>query len=318
MTTFLFLLLVLVAVVTGLGIWSYVICSGFEVQYEREGRDVEVEGGALNVVEMGDGHASGPPIVLIHGAGTNHKDLGVSLGERLAREHRVILVDRPGQGWSEPIARDGVHTPEGQAVAINDALGKLNVERPLVVGHDWGGAVALSYALSYPEEIAGVVAIAPASHPSPRGAGTVHRIAATPYLGWFVSRFLAPVLGRFMLEATLRRDFAPQAVPADYAEAVAYPLVLRPQAFRDNAQDIVELDAYLEDQSVYYGQIGTPLVVIVGEEDRVTAPGTHAERLAADVPGARLVVLNDVGHMPHHSSPNVIAFEVNRLAERLS
>jgi pimeloyl-ACP methyl ester carboxylesterase len=60
-----------------------------------------------------------------------------------------------------------------------------------------------------------------------------------------------------------------------------------------------------------------PVVVITGDEDQVADRAVHAARLAEAVDDGRLVVLNDVGHVPHHVSPNVIAFEINRLVERM-
>ena len=271
----------------------------------------------LNVLELGPGNAQGPPIVLLHGAGANLLDLKVSLGERLARDRRVIMIDRPGHGWSHRTARADISTPEGQAIVLNEALGKLGVERPLVVGHDWGGAMALAYALSYPEEVSGLVTIAPLSHHSTRRHGLAHRLAAARFTGRLASEILVSTVAPLAQRVALRRSFSPQAVPADYADAVAQSLGLRPAAFAYNARDIMALDDFLDEQSSYYGQISVPVVVITGDEDAVARPVAHAERLAHAVSDSRLVVLNDVGHMAHHASPNVIVFEINRLAERL-
>lgn len=316
-TGLIFILVCLVLAAGGLAIWSRVTLFGIEQRFEREGRDVTVDGGVLNILEYGDLRSDGPTIVLLHGTGKNLKDLKVSLGDRLASDRRVILVDRPGHGWSDRLDREDIDTPEGQAIALYDALGRLGVERPLIVGHCWGGALALSYALSYPEEVAGLVVIAPHSHPERRTPSLLDRVGASRVGGWIAGNMLSAALGPMTQRSGLKRDFSPQTVPADYSEAVAAPLALRPGAFCSNAEDIVALGPFLEDQSIYYGQITVPLVVITGDEDAVTKPGSHAEKLASSVPGARLVLLNDVGHMPHHSSPNVIAFEVNRLADRL-
>lgn len=316
-TTLLVIVLGLAAAAIGLVTLSRVRAARLEYRFERAGRDVEVDGGTLNVVEIGDAGAEGPPIVLVHGAGANLLDLKVSLGDRLAKDRRVILVDRPGHGWSPRIEREDIATPEGQAILLNQALGRIGIEKPIMVGHDWGGALALSYALSFPEEVAAVVAIAPVSHRGRRRASLVDRLCAAPYSGRIVAEILAPAWGPVAQKQALARSFSPQAVPSDYAEGVAAPLALRPATFRANAQDLVALDRFLDDQSVYYGQIATQLVVLTGDADGVAAPASHAEKLASEAQNSRLVVLNDVGHMAHHSSPNVIAFEINRLAERL-
>src|SRR5687768_16525097 len=68
------------------------------------GRFIPVTGGSLHVVERGPpgGAADHPAIVLVHGAGANLRDQEHALGERLARTRRVLLIDRPGHGWSMP------------------------------------------------------------------------------------------------------------------------------------------------------------------------------------------------------------------------
>jgi pimeloyl-ACP methyl ester carboxylesterase len=318
MTTALVLLvLVVAATFAGMAALTRVRAANLAFRYEREGRDVEVDGGALNILELGVANAEGPPVVLIHGSGANLLDLKVSLGERLARDRRVFLVDRPGHGWSGRIARDDVDTPEGQAIALSEALGRIGVERPIMVGHDWGGAMALSYALSFPEEVAGLVVIAPVSHQPARTPALVHRLVAMPWAGRILSEVLAPTWGQMAQRLTLKRSFAPQEVPGYFADSVAAALELQPAAFASDAQDIVALGPFLAEQSAYYRQITVPLVIITGDEDAVTPPAAQAEKLAGDVEDSRLVILNDVGHMAHHSSPNVIAFEVNRLADRL-
>ena len=61
---------------------------------------VEVPGGTLHVIDIGPRDAAGPPIVMLHGASSNLEVMRQPVGERLARKHRVILIDRPGHGWS--------------------------------------------------------------------------------------------------------------------------------------------------------------------------------------------------------------------------
>ncbi|WP_163468225.1 alpha/beta fold hydrolase, partial [Klebsiella michiganensis] len=78
----------------------------------------------LHVVELGPEHESRVPIVVIHGASSNLEALRQPLGDLLAQDRRVILVDRPGHGWS---TRDRLShsTPAMQAQMIDEALGKL-------------------------------------------------------------------------------------------------------------------------------------------------------------------------------------------------
>src|SRR5256885_14864983 len=83
-----------------------------------QGRMVEVSGGTLHMVDIGPRDA-GLPIVMLHGASSNLEGMR-PLGERLAKTHRVILVDRPGHGWSTRVSR-AASTPGSQARPIQEA-----------------------------------------------------------------------------------------------------------------------------------------------------------------------------------------------------
>ena len=137
-----------------------------ERAHPPRGRFIEIDGLRQHVVELGEhaGAADAPPIVLLHGAGCNLEDMRLALGERLAARYRVILLDRPGLGWSERRGGEG-SSPTYQAAMLNAVLDRLDVDRAIVVGHSWGGLLALTFALDYPQRVAGLVVIAPPTHP---------------------------------------------------------------------------------------------------------------------------------------------------------
>src|SRR5437660_12663303 len=115
---------------------------------------IEASGATLNVVDIGPRDAAGPPVVMIHGASSNLEVMRQPLGEMLARNHRVILIDRPGHGWSTRARRED-STPAIQGRMIDDALEKLGVGRVLQVVHSWSGALGAPVALDHPERVAG-------------------------------------------------------------------------------------------------------------------------------------------------------------------
>ena len=78
----------------------------FQHRFPEKGKAIEVTGATLNVLDIGAKDAAGPPIVLIHGASSNLEAMRRPLGDRLAARHRVILIDRPGHGWSSTASED--------------------------------------------------------------------------------------------------------------------------------------------------------------------------------------------------------------------
>ena len=120
-----------------------------ERAHPPRGRFIEVGGLRQHVVELGETHGEAPPLVLVHGAGCNLEDMRLALGERLAARHRVILIDRAGLGWSERKGRRG-SAPAYQAAMLRDVLDRLGVARAILVGHSWGGALALAFGLDHP------------------------------------------------------------------------------------------------------------------------------------------------------------------------
>src|SRR5215207_10157367 len=114
-----------------------------EAAHPPAGQFVEIEGVRLHVAELGLARGSPgaePAVVLIHGASGNMEDMRLALGNRLAGSHRVILIDRPGHGWSSRPPGDAYASPARQAELVAKALTQLGVRRAILVGHSWGGA----------------------------------------------------------------------------------------------------------------------------------------------------------------------------------
>ena len=126
--------LVAMALITQAGVWL------LQRSYPQRGRLVEVTGARLNVVELGPHDARGLPVVMIHGASCNLEVMRRPLGDLLARKHRVILIDRPGHGWSTR-AGHADSTPAAQGRMIEQALAKLDVGPVVLVVHSWSGAL---------------------------------------------------------------------------------------------------------------------------------------------------------------------------------
>jgi pimeloyl-ACP methyl ester carboxylesterase len=278
------------------------------------GRFVEVGGGRLHVVDIDERAQPSdddPPVVLLHGASGNLEDMRLALADRLKQHHRVILIDRPGHGWSERV--EDYASPARQAAMVAEALERLDIGRAIVVAHSFAGSVATALALEDPGRVAGLVLIAPVLYPWSTGIAWYYNLAATPIVGPLFAHTLVVPVGSMLMRPVATTVFAPQEAPSDYAERAAIALVLRPEAFLANARDVASLNAFVTRQSPRYASIKAPTVIITGDRDTVVSPDIHARAFAAKVPQSKLVVLEGVGHMPHHVAPDRVVAAIDEV-----
>lgn len=320
-------IVVITIAVAGLG--ALAIFTAFDVErieraHPPSGRFVDVDGGRLHVVELGSPDA--PPVVLLHGASTNLEDMRLALGDRLAVNYRVILIDRPGHGWSDRPDGWADASPAKQAELIHQALERIGVVRPILIAHSWSGALAAAYALEFPRSVAGLVLLAPVTHPWPRSVAWYNsiivalltesaRCAAAPFIGPLFARTLALPLGKLLIGFGVESAFAPQQPPPDYLERTGGMLLLRPAEFVSNAQDLMAIREFVEVQAPRYGNIETPTVVLTGDADEALSPEIHAKAMAAAVPRAKLIVLPGAGHMVQFAATERIIEVVAELSE---
>jgi|KBSSwiStaDraftv2_1062776.scaffolds.fasta_scaffold547067_1 pimeloyl-ACP methyl ester carboxylesterase len=283
-----------------------------ERAHPAAGRLVAVDGGRLHLLELGP--AGAPAVVLLHGASGNLEDMRVALGDRLAQRYRVILVDRPGHGWSDRPNGSADASPARQAALIHQALGRIGVTRAIVVGHSWSGALATAYALAYPEAVVGLVLFAPVTHPWPGGVAWYNPILTAPVIGPLFARTLALPLGQLLIGPGVVSVFAPQPAPADYRDRAAVELLLRASEFIANAEDINGLKAFVTAQAPKYPSLQAPTIVITADIDKVVSPRIHSEAIAAVLPHGKLIVLPGMGHMLHHAAAGVVGAAIDEIA----
>jgi pimeloyl-ACP methyl ester carboxylesterase len=279
--------------------------------YPPQGRMVEVDGAVLHVVEIGPSDA-GLPIVMLHGASSNLEAMRRPLGDLLAKNHRVILIDRPGHGWSTRARRQD-STPEVQARMIDEVLGRLGIDRAVFVVHSWSGALGARLALDHPRRVAGLVMLAPVTHPWRGGVGRYNEIIATPVIGPLLAYTVTLPLGYFLTAPGARNVFLPQVMPDGFVQDSATPLLLRPREFIANACDLVTLKASVAAQVARYGEISAPTVIIAGEPDKTVSTSIHARPFAAKVRHAKLIVLPDLGHMVQNAVPALVKAEIETM-----
>ncbi|WP_404335799.1 alpha/beta fold hydrolase [Sphingomonas sp. MMS12-HWE2-04] len=278
----------------GLAGWSAYAGRRAEELVPPEGQFAEVPGARLHYVDLVPEAAKGPPIVMIHGLMGQLRNFSHSLAGRLAEDHRVILVDRPGWGHSAIEGpRPGI---AAQAAMIGALIEQLGLEKPLVVGHSMGGAVALALGLDRPELVRGLALIAPLTQvidTVPKVfAGLTAPAALGPLLAWTV---VVPA-GLKTGAATAAAVFAPDPVPADFATAGGGALAIRPKAYLAGSFEVRAAPAEMARLVARYGEITLPVAILYGRDDAVLDPEVNGARTAQAISGATLTLIAG-GHM---------------------
>lgn len=277
---------------------------------QPNGAYIALDGGRVHAVVQGQG----PDLVLIHGANGNARDYTYDLAGRMAADFRVIALDRPGFGHSD--AFGGPESPLLQAEILRAAVGQLGVERPIVLGHSYGGAVAMAWALQAPNDVAGLTLLAPAVYPWPGELGLWYQLSAS----WLGQNVVLPMVSglapRAAVERSLEGVFAPNPVPENYLDHLGLDLTLRASQLSLNARQVNSLKGYIEDMSPGYPALDMPIEIVHGDQDTTVGLSFHSQRMADTLEKANLTILPGVGHMPHHARPEDVADAIRRTHAR--
>ncbi|MGB3246229.1 MAG: alpha/beta hydrolase [Sulfitobacter sp.] len=289
-----------------------------EINYPATGEIVDVDGVPVHVQMTG----TGPDLVLIHGASGNLREFTFDLMKRLTDHYRVIAFDRPGLGWTGRLPGNAGawnpknETPQAQAAVLQKAADKLGVANPIVLGHSYGGAVALAWALGRPDTTSAVVLVAAVSEPWPGTLGLLYGVTGSAAGGALVIPPVTAFLPKSIVNSSIESIFAPQTAPQGYAEHLGPGLTLRRESMRANAQQVNGLLPHIIEMKNHYDTLRMPIELVHGDSDTIVPASIHAEVFAAEVSSARLTLLPGMGHMPHHGDPQAIVDAIERAAIR--
>lgn len=277
------------------------------------GKFIEVDGVRLHYVERGQGQ----PVVLLHGNGTMAQEFDIcGLIDLAADKYRVIAFDRPGYGYSDR-PRGKKWDPEAQAELLHRALQRLGVERPVIVGHSWGTLVAVALALAHPEEVASLVLLSGYYYPTPRLDVVLLSPPAIPVIGDLMRYTVSPLIGRMIWPAMLRKIFGPSKTPDRFKNRFPVWMTLRPNQLRASASETALMIPSAGKLSSRYRELGMPVVIMSGTDDRHVIPKLHSERLHRELPQSDLVMAPGVGHMIQHLVPNQVLSAIDRAANAI-
>lgn len=268
-----------------------------DASVDADRRLVYVQNTALHVIDRGEGR----PVVFLHGDDGDASDFMAPLLARVGYDFRALLIDRPGCGGSERVRHDS--TLDAQTRLIRLALREVGAEQPLLVAHSWSAIAALALALRYPDDFSGLVLVNPLCYADASIRATDPHLRVVSRIGSLV----APMIGRTAHDAALRAKFSPEPVP--FAEALVpmreAAVVRRPSERRRLARNTSALRS-AAGLVTRYADIDMPVVIIVGDGDRVASPSRHGYRLHNQVHHSHLVVLPRAGHMIQMTRPDSV------------
>ena len=250
-------------------------------------------GGETELYVEEAGTVSGPTVLFIHGFSQSAMAWTAQLHSDLADQLRLVTLDLRGHGRSARPA-DGYDRPEMWAGDIDAVITQLDLQRPILCGWSYGGAVIGDYLRRH----------------GPAALGGISLVAAVSHLGETVVPFLGPdylaclpglcasdvTESMAAVQTFVRLCRADEPSGDDFYRTVGYNAVV-PPAVRQAL-----LNRSVDNDDVYAG-LDLPVLITHGTADRIVRPAM-SEHLAGIIPNATTSFYEGVGHAPFIEAPN--------------
>jgi pimeloyl-ACP methyl ester carboxylesterase len=300
------------ATIVGTTLFAHSVRRRAEASVPPDGQFIDLGGNRIHYVDRGPRDA--PAIVLIHGLAGQMRNFGRPLLDELETDYRLILVDRPGSGWS--VRAPGASSSlSQQAGVVAELIRTLGVEKPMIVGHSLGGALALTMAAEQPDVVGRLALICPLTQDQkdvPKAFKALE--IRSPVVRRLVAHSIAVPMGVIYQDRILAQVFGPEPVPEDFAVTGGGALGARPVAFYENSSDMVALEDHMPSLVQRYGSITVPVRILFAESDQLLDPQFHGAAAAAQLGDARLELVPG-GHMLPFTQPEMTARWIRRAAE---
>ena len=285
--------IVIVALI-GVGIWAWtpdLKRADLEAKYLRGPGDlIEVAGVRLHVRD--DGPRDAPAVLMLHGMGSS-LHTWEPWAEALDDRFRVIRIDLPGAGLS---AADpaGDYSDERSLAVLQALQDRLRIARWSLVGNSIGGRIAWRYAAAHPDRVDRLVLISPDGFASP---GFEYGKPAEVPSVLEAMRFALP---KSLLRANIAVGYADPAALTEETTTRYHDLMRAPGG---RAALLARMrQTVLVDPEPRLRTIRLPVLLLWGQKDAMI-PIANAQDYLKALPDARLVVLDDLGHLPMEEDP---------------
>jgi len=243
-----------------------------------------------------EGNRIGRTLILVHGFAASVHAWRPWI-ERLAGDYRLVAIDLPGHGLTQT-PKNYNATLEGNAALVDALATELGIRNFVLAGNSMGGAVSIAYAKAYPDKLDGLVLVDAAGRPGDKSGPP-----------GFVMLFNNPV-GRWFIKLFDPRLFATGGLKSAYHdEALVTDKVV--ERYVDLAMAEGHRDVLLTQRSqanppwtpADFHAIRIPTLVMAGEDDALI-PAENSRAIAAAIPGAKLILYPDAGHLPMEQLPD--------------
>jgi len=299
---------------------EFLMVSLIERKYPPRGEFIDVETAKLHFLTRKKAsdieNQENAPVVLIHGSSGSSADMELAFFEAFPPDIDLYAFDRPGIGWSETKLHPlEMSDPMKQAEAIHMAVKKLKLNKPVIVGHSWGGAVAIAYAKQFGDEITGAVSLAGVAYPWKGPYGWYDIVLTSPVINHVFSRLFLNKIGQLYVPLSIKSIFEPEVAREDYREGAQAEILLRPSKIINNSYYSYNLRRHLETMSEDYADIKTPFLIFAGNRDYIVNSKRQSERFHNAVAASEYILLKGVGHMPHHTQTQILADKIGRMSK---
>ncbi|MBN2440997.1 MAG: alpha/beta hydrolase [Spirochaetales bacterium] len=302
-----FLLLILIIIVMLAGIIALTGLPNLretELKGSDEGEFIELKGDKIRYFQKGEG----PDILFIHDLHGIAEDWEPLVSE-LKNKYRVTLFDRPGQGLS---SFHYVPYPLRYNVeAVTGLIDGLALKDIIIVGHSYGGSVALALAVQDIPQVKGYVLISPLAFPT-GGLKLFENIAGYPVVG----RGLVRIIKGFFIPATVKADlesaFNPDTIPPGYYEK-RIGFFFQTKAIVSASRELAFFNKDIGSIQDYYSDINKPVLIIHGTYDKLNSIYLSQD-LDNLIPDSKLIEFQEAGHMVQYSTPEKLSNEIDEFA----
>lgn len=235
------------------------------------------------------------PLLLLHGTSASLHTWEGWVAD-LKRTRRVISVDLPGFGLTGPFP-DGDYRIAHYTAFLDALLDRLQVPPVVVAGNSFGGQLAWELAVAKPARVSRLILVDAAGYPRQSSSVPIgFRLAQVPALAPLMARLLP----RRMIESSVQNVYGDPTRVTDELVERYYQLTLR----AGNRQALVQRfqQAPAGDSQALIRQVRQPTLILWGGRDGLIAPA-NAERFKADIAGSRLVIFEQLGHVPQEEDP---------------